>query len=354
MSRPGGMDYHNPSMLNVNQMSQQQSASTTLFRRLIFDGTVPIEIKLDLNELPANSDRSLEYYYIQAPRISYLPLLLPDIKRHLAEIVLEDAAAIKEEDWWFEETGTGTLMKWHWPIGSLYDSHTISACVQAAILSTHLNGGPDFDPTPAEPLRLTLHLASPPLDKLLLSPTPEACKQAFMGQIKEADFLRWGNTKRVTGLRKQEQDGMWEGLREHNFDEFWRVAAKIFPTPTPSPIATPHPDPHPRSQSTDPGGAPDRDGAYSVRSVPVRIYLPDGPVIQDIVPPLTEDGSPNTLRLLLQMHVPLLFPPPPSIPQAYAIIQGVVTPPDSDVAWLNACLAGVDGWLSVFVGIGVM
>lgn len=35
-----------------------------------------------------------------------------------------------------------------------------------------------------------------------------------MGQVKEADFLRWGNTKRVTGLRKQEQDGIWEGLRD--------------------------------------------------------------------------------------------------------------------------------------------
>lgn len=61
---------------------------------------------------------------------------------------------------------------------------------------------------------MTLHLASPPVDKLLLSPTPESCKQAFMGQLKEADFLRWGNTKRVTGLRKAEQDGIWEGIKD--------------------------------------------------------------------------------------------------------------------------------------------
>ena len=68
--------------------------------------------------------------------------------------------------------------------------------------------------TQAVPLRLILHLASPPTDKLLLSPSAEACKQAFMGQLKEADFLRWGNTKRMTGLRKAEQDGMWEGIKE--------------------------------------------------------------------------------------------------------------------------------------------
>lgn len=35
-----------------------------------------------------------------------------------------------------------------------------------------------------------------------------------MGQMKEADFLRWGNTKRMTGLRKAEQDGLWEGIKD--------------------------------------------------------------------------------------------------------------------------------------------
>lgn len=88
----------------------------------------------------------------------------------------------------------------HWPVGLLYDCHTVSLATQS---------------NPHEvPLRMTLHLASPPVDKLLLSPSQEACKQAFMGQLKEVDFLRWGNTKRVTGLRKAEQDGIWEGIKD--------------------------------------------------------------------------------------------------------------------------------------------
>jgi len=332
----------------------------------VFDGSVPLEVRLDSKELPANSDRSIECYYIQAPRISYLPLLLPDIKRHLVEIVLDDPSVVKEEEWWFEESGTGTIMKWHWPIGALYDNHVISAGVSASVSSTYLNTTLDnpnpvtsssFDPTPVTPLRLILHLAAPPTDKILSSPSVEACKQAFMGQIKEADFLRWGNTKRVTGLRKQEQDGIWDGLRDNNFDEFWRVASKIFPVPSLNPPPPPpaNADPHPRSQSTDPGGAvTDKDGAYNVRSVPCRIYLPDGPVLQDIMAPLNELGRPTTLRELLRGHVPLLFPPPPSVPLAYAIIQGVVTPGDAEIAWLNACMAGVDGWLSIFIGIGIV
>lgn len=44
--------------------------------------------------------------------------------------------------------------------------------------------------------------------------------------------------------------------------------------------------------STDQPAPFDRESAYSVRSVPVRIYLPNGPVIQELAPALLEDGKP--------------------------------------------------------------
>ena len=55
-----------------------------------------------------------------------------------------------------------------------------------------------------------------------------------MGQLKEADFLRWGNTKRMTGLRKAEQDGMWEGIKERScpFYPFRSIFPYFFPTQT--------------------------------------------------------------------------------------------------------------------------
>jgi autophagy-related protein 5 len=95
------------------------SAATTLFRRLTWEGTIPVEIRVDPKELPANSDRGLECYYIQAPRVSYLPLLVPEIKRFLTDVVFDDvgARALKEEDWWFEAEDGG-LLKWcvaAWP-----------------------------------------------------------------------------------------------------------------------------------------------------------------------------------------------------------------------------------------------
>jgi len=190
-----------------------------------------------------------------------------------------------------------------------------------------------------------------------------------MGQLKEADFIRWGNTKRMTGLRKADQDGIWEGIKEHNFDNYWRVASKVTPTVGSSrPMSPPNSSVsmHTRPPSADPGGPPERDGAYTVRSVPARIYLPDGPVIQDLVPPVLEDGNSHTLSRFLTSHIPLLFPPQsrPTTPHrqnpsndagcselAYATIQGVPAPLDSEIAWLGACMAGADGWLNICIGV---
>ena len=80
-----------------------------------------------------------------------------------------------------------------------------------------------------------------------------------------------------------------------NFDDYWRVASKVTPTTLParpgSPPAAQSSSMHTRPPSADPQGAPDRDSAYTVRSVPIRLYMPEGPVLQDLAPPVLEDGG---------------------------------------------------------------
>jgi hypothetical protein len=109
------------------------SASTTLFRRLTWEGTVPLEIRVDPKELPANSDRGLECYFIQAARVSYLPLLMPELKQFLMDVVFDEAAAklLKEEEWWFESE-EGTLLKWY--------------ALSCGCISSHLKPKPFFQP----------------------------------------------------------------------------------------------------------------------------------------------------------------------------------------------------------------
>jgi autophagy-related protein 5 len=49
------------------------SANTTLFRRLVWEGSVPVEIRINPSQLPAESDRGLESYFVST---SYLLLVL--------------------------------------------------------------------------------------------------------------------------------------------------------------------------------------------------------------------------------------------------------------------------------------
>lgn len=67
-------------------------------------------------------------------------------------------------------------------------------------------------PSSPLPWRLTLHLKDPPTDALLIGAGVEACRGGFMNMLKEADFVRWGSVKRVTNLRKEQQDALWEGV----------------------------------------------------------------------------------------------------------------------------------------------
>ena len=145
---------------------------------------------------------------------------------------------------------------------------------------------------------------------------------------------------------------------------YMRMASKIMPLPlnaSPPPSSIPS-----RPPSTDPGGTTSKpESSYTARALPVKIYLPDNaPVIQDVIAPLSSSGElatiqpmrkliqisgkPQTVLDVLRHFLPLLFTDktqPYSMGTPYA--QGVELPPDAEIAWLSACLCGVDGWLRI-------
>ena len=126
-----------------------------------------------------------------------------------------------------------------------------------------------------------------------------------VGEHEEDDWpekgrTRWplgGNSRTYVLRRKCRTADLSTPPLTDNFEEYWRVASKVTPTTAPTRPQSPPPGNstslHTRPPSADPntGSAPDRDGAYNVRSVPVRIYLPEGPVLQDLVPPSLDDGA---------------------------------------------------------------
>lgn len=566
--------------------------SATPFRSLVFRGSVPLQIQLEPQDLPLTTDRSVQDYYLQVPRISYLALCLDDIKRNLVQLVLDHAAfaALRDDDVWFEtlpehpHQAQGIPLKWHWPIGLLYDLHATSRHLEllpprpvtipasfASVFAPFDNDGPDGqDPaggssrsqelpellsfsvggggptaqrggsntiasstsssttalrgapstsagsgrassssrlrTPSAPPRqqggggggappfstsmnrarsaaaaasaavpAVSGASSPSASMMTTFQSPsstvsstaaaggsnevtmatrpwrirlrirnlkgtavaasastggtassrtatataaaaaeaagvldaggggaggggrnrvEEIRTGFMALVKEADYVRWGSTKRVMNLRKEQQDNLWDAVVENDFEKYWNVASKLvpLPAPTPAPATTsgsrdPTRTNPPSSGSGEGGGGrsssssssqePDANG---VKHVPLRVYLPPPPppsstlsgtggnsnfagmvmVVQEPVAPTRRDGSPTTLRQALSQLVPLLFPPvpssssstaapPPPPPLAYPLIHGIYPPFETEVGWLGACMAGPDGWVNVVV-----
>jgi len=89
----------------------------------------------------------------------------------------------------------------HWPIDLIHLHSLISRPIPSSSSSS----------TPA-PLKLRLHLSNPPHEKLNLPNNPEQCRTQWVNQVKEADFVRWRNTSRSTGLRRGEFDAGWDGI----------------------------------------------------------------------------------------------------------------------------------------------
>ncbi|CAK9782692.1 hypothetical protein CC85DRAFT_285573 [Cutaneotrichosporon oleaginosum] len=317
-------------------MSGAVQTSTNLFRQLAWSATVPLEIRL------ANATGPVDRYFMHAPRYTYLALLLPTIREHLVELALDDdaLASTSEAEWWFQLDATdspfaGDVVRWHWPL----DLVDLSAAMLRGLppsqsLNTRTSPPSLSPPSPvSEPLKLILHLKGAPADKLVVPPSLDAIKTYFVSQVKEADFVRWGNTKRVTGLRRADFEAGWDGVVAGDYDLHARMAGRIVPLPIPN---TPPTSPQPDAKT---------DSAYTARSLPIRVYLPDGaPPIQCPVAPLT-DGKPTTLLQMLRTMLPLLFEDGNALAQPIA--QGILLPPDADVAWLAACMAGADGWLRI-------
>ncbi|KAM0751896.1 APG5-domain-containing protein [Meredithblackwellia eburnea MCA 4105] len=345
-------------------LSGTSSSSPLAIRSLVFSGSIPLSIAIAPEDLPPTADLSIDAYHVQAQRIGYLPLLIQDVRKYLVELVLDEssAAVVADDDVWFEFDGVP--LKWHWPIGLLYDFHTSRATSSSssrfvspnASPSLGFAGGPAAPPT-SLPWKLTLHLKNPPLESLLLNGGVDVCRTGFMNMIKEADYVRWGNTKRVTNLRKEQQDALWEGVVKNDFEKYWTVASKLVPSPSPlssnpTPSASPLPGATPPSTTTlSPTLSTGLDGkppeANAMRSVPMRIYLPDGaPVVQGVVVPLV-NGIPTTLQTALSTLLPLLFPPNSQQALAQPIIHGIRIPLDTQVGWMGACLAGADGWVGL-------
>lgn len=217
----------------------------------------------------------------------------------------------------------------------------------------------------------------------------EVCRSQWLNQVKEADFVRWRNTNRVTNLRRVDLEAGWDGIvnSAYLYPFRWPLTYLLSPSLQTTLTCTPKwwtkscpfpcwPLPTRRNH---------RDHHLPTLRVPYELPIRPTPQEQShwrstflIMLLLSKKsshqflnlvrcsmfllsfsisrscmrlGKPTTLLAVLQTHLPLLFPVSSKDPYelAFPIAQGILIPQEAEVAWIASCLCGVDGWIRVGV-----
>ncbi|XP_038655174.1 autophagy protein 5 isoform X1 [Scyliorhinus canicula] len=205
--------------------------------RDVWFGRIPTCFTLSQDEI---TEREAEPYYLLLPRVSYLMLVTDKAKKHFQKVMRQEDVG----EMWFEYEGLP--LKWHYPIGLLFDLHASNTAL---------------------PWNIIVHFKNFPETELLHCLTKDAVEAHFMSCIKEADALKH-KSQVINEMQKKDHKQLWMGLQNDKFDQFWAINRKLMEYPT------------------DEGG---------FRYVPFRIYqITSGPQIHTLL------GNP---RLLLHQSL---------------------------------------------------
>jgi autophagy-related protein 5 len=216
-------------------------------RRELWDGKIPVCFKLDEDEITMSirGDRvAPQPCYMMIPRVSYLPL----VYEKLDKLYSRAAGRQAEDEVWV--SAEATPLKWHYPVGVLYDLY---------------GRGQNL------PWEITVHFRNFPGDILLHCESKEAVEAHFKSKLKEADFVKH-KSEVIQKLTAQEFGQIWKGFSENNYDEFWTVNKKMM-------LST-------RSEH-DP-----------FRSIPFCIYQDGKTLFQRLLPPHRPRASPDDRETL--------------------------------------------------------
>ncbi|CAI8050666.1 Autophagy protein 5 [Geodia barretti] len=153
-------------------------------RRELWDGKIPVCFKLDEDEVTMSirGDRvAPQPCYMMIPRVSYLPL----VYEKLDKLYSRAAGRQVEDEVWV--SAEATPLKWHYPVGVLYDLY---------------GRGQNL------PWEITVHFRNFPEDILLHCESKEAVEAHFKSKLKERVCYQ-------------------QLLFKYNYDEFWAVNKKM-------------------------------------------------------------------------------------------------------------------------------
>ncbi|PSS00272.1 Autophagy protein isoform 2 [Actinidia chinensis var. chinensis] len=169
----------------------------TKAQKYVWEGAIPLQIHLHESEVTTLPPPSPAL--ILAPRIGYLPLLVPQIKPFFSSSLPPGVDTV-----WFEYKGLP--LKWYLPTGVLFDI----LCAK-----------------PERPWNLTVHFRGYPGSILTPCESEDNVKWSFINSLKEAAYIINGNCKNIMNMSQSDQVELWNSVVNGNLEAFIRVSSKL-------------------------------------------------------------------------------------------------------------------------------
>ncbi|KAL5721478.1 autophagy protein 5 [Ranunculus cassubicifolius] len=199
----------------------------------VWEGAIPLQVYLHESEI--TTVPSPPPALILAPRIGYLPLLVPLIKPYFSSTLPPGTDTV-----WFDYKGLP--LKWYVPTGVLFDL----LCLE-----------------PERPWNLTVHFRGYPADLLSPCDGEETVKWSFINSLKEAAYIINGNCKNVMNMSQNDQLELWKSFMNGNMDGNLRISSKLKLSPIEDSSIS-----HGQTSSE-----PDFSGPNKTGRIPVRLYV---------------------------------------------------------------------------------
>lgn len=169
----------------------------TVAQKYVWEGAIPLQIHLHESEVTTLPPPPPAL--ILAPRIGYLPLLVPHIKPHFSSSLPPGVDTI-----WFDYKGLP--LKWYIPTGVLFDL----LCAE-----------------PERPWNLTVHFRGYPGHILIPCEGEDSVKWSFINSLKEAAYIINGNCKNIMNMSQSDQLDIWRYVLNGNMEGYLRIASKL-------------------------------------------------------------------------------------------------------------------------------
>ncbi|XP_078255981.1 autophagy protein 5 [Rhinoraja longicauda] len=261
--------------------------------RDVWFGRIPTCFTLSQDE---RTEREVEPYYLLLPRVSYLMLVTDKAKKHFQKVMRQEDVG----EMWFEYEGAP--LKWHYPIGLLFDLHASNTAL---------------------PWNVIVHFKNFPETEILHCLTKDAVEAHFMSCIKEADALKH-KSQVINEMQKKDHKQLWMGLQNDKFDQFWAINRKLMEYPP-------------------------EEGGF--RYIPLRIYQPlnERPFIQKLFRPVSKEGQPHNLGDLLKEMFPIAVTSEDMEKQYQVVIHGIEPLLETPLQWLSEYLSYPDNFLHISI-----